>query len=633
MVGRVLAGRYEVLDRIGQGGMALVYRARDLALNRMVALKVLKAQWAQDDDVVNRFLMEARAAASLDGRHIVQVYDVGVDEDWHYIVMELVNGPNLKDYLAEHGPLEPVQALGIADQVAEALSEAHARQVIHRDIKPQNILLAEDGTAKVTDFGIARAMSSATLVNTGSILGTAQYLSPEQARGRPVGPATDLYGLGAVLFEMLTGSPPFSGESAIAVALRHVQEPVPDVRALKADIPEPVARLTAKLLAKDPEERYSSAAAVRERIAEIGNGHADPPTVDPPERTERSGHGAGPRKRRWMLWVGLAVLALLLVGGSVYALERWLAGPPPVAIAHVVGLPVAEAEAVLQRQGFQPHVVGHRPSGRIARGRVVQESPNAGTRLRPGSTVVSLVVSSGPPMVSVPYVIGESAQLAVANLSSLGLKAQVHSVASSSPANEVVQQSPNVGASVRDGTVIRLGVSTGTAPHAAAQVVPNVTGEPTTVAAVALSQAGMTLGNISWVYSTLPANTIIDQNPAPYGPAVPNGSVNVLMSEGVSPSSSAALQNQSTVNIPIAGGAPAHSVLKVVVTDVEGNEEVFWQQVTPGQTATITVQWYGTSGQLVEYLNGQQQGSPTPLVPNTASSSSSAASTTTSSSG
>ncbi|MGC8489403.1 MAG: protein kinase domain-containing protein, partial [Clostridia bacterium] len=160
MVGKVLAGRYEVLNRIGQGGMALVYRARDLALNRFVAIKVLKGQWAQDEDVVARFSMEARAAASLDGRHIVQVYDVGMDEGSHYIVMELVNGPNLKDYIATHGPLDVSLALDITDQVAEALGEAHERQIIHRDIKPQNILVAEDGTAKVTDFGIARAMTS-----------------------------------------------------------------------------------------------------------------------------------------------------------------------------------------------------------------------------------------------------------------------------------------------------------------------------------------------------------------------------------------------------------------------------------------------------------------------------------------
>jgi serine/threonine-protein kinase len=622
MVGKVLAGRYEVLDRIGQGGMALVYRARDLALNRMVALKILKPQWAQDDDVVNRFVMEARAAASLDGQHIVQVYDVGADDDCRYIVMELVQGTNLKDYLAQHGPLDPDRALAIADQVAEALSVAHARHVVHRDIKPQNILLAEDGTAKVTDFGIARAMSSGTLVNTGSILGTAQYLSPEQARGRPVGPGSDLYGLGAVLYEMLTGSPPFSGESPIAVALRHIQEPVPDVREVRPDVPEPVARLVAKLLAKDPEERYSSAAAVRERIAEIREGKPDLPVTA--AFAEARPSRPAPRRRKWVPWAVAAAVVLLLAAGGYLALARWLAGPPPVALARVVGLPLPRAEAILASQGFQTQVVGQRADNRIAKGRVVAESPTPGTRLRPGSTLVSLVVSSGPELVAVPYVVGDSSSLAVSSLTSIGLKTKVRQVASASPADEVVHQYPEAGQRVRMGTVVLLTVSNGSLPHPTALAIPNLTGQSTATASTDLAQVGMTLGAVTWTYSTLPAGTIIDQSPAPYGPSVPNGQVDVVMSEGLSPASSGTVQNQSQVSIPVPATAPANSVIKLVVTDAEGNEEVYWAQVAPGQTVTWTVTWYGPSGQLTEYLNGQQQGPPTPLQPAGASPSSSA---------
>lgn len=636
MVGKVLAGRYEVLNRIGQGGMALVYRARDLALNRFVAIKMLKEQWAQDEDVVNRFSMEARAAASLDGRHIVQVYDVGMDEGSHYIVMELVNGPNLKDYISTHGPLDVAMALNIADQVAEALGEAHERQIIHRDIKPQNILVAEDGTAKVTDFGIARAMTSSTLVNTGSLLGTAQYLSPEQARGKAVGPATDLYGLGVVLFEMLTGSPPYQGDSALAVALQHMQEPPPDVRSLRPDVPEPVARLITRLLAKDADDRFSSAEAFRQRLHEVQAGGSGETPVLAPVPLRASGRrnnrdGSPPvtsARRRWTIAAAVALVLLVLAG---FAVERVLAGPPLVRAANVVGQPVRQARLMLERQGFRVKMAGATSSSRVKAGRVAIEVPSGGTRLRAGD-LIELTASSGPAKVSVPWVLYQDVQTAENAIKQARLVPVLSYAHNPAPVNEVISQTPGGTASVVPGSKVKLLVSSGPSRPRNATV-PNVTGDSTSQAATALSQVGLTLASASYQYSTqAPQGVIIDQNPGPYGQVGTGGSVAVVLSGGLSPQSSGLTLNKSDISWAVPSSAPPNSVVKAVVTDAAGNMEVYWAEVQPNETVPFgVVVWYGQQGQLAIYLNGQLQGHSS-LVPAASGSSPSSSSSSASSS-
>ncbi len=607
MVGRVLAGRYDLLDRIGQGGMAVVYRARDLALNRLVAVKVLREHLAEDPTLVDRFQLEARSAASLDNRHVVQVFDVGTDLESHYIVMELVDGENLKDYLTRNGPLAVDEALDIVDQVAEALSAAHAQHIIHRDIKPQNILLADDGTVKVTDFGIAQAISAGTLVNSGSMLGTAQYVSPEQARGRSVGPTSDLYGLGVLLYELLVGHPPFSGESPIAVALRHVQEAPPDVRSERPDVPPGVAALLSRLLAKDAEERYQSADAFRRQLEAVRHGGPDPEAVPPtPPAAART------KKRRTWLYV-LAVVVLLLAA-LVYAFVRWLAGPAPVTLPNLRNDTVAAAEARLKAEGFQWQLLGRRPSAHIAKGRVLSESPPAGTVLRPGQTV-GLLVSDGPSPVQVPPLVGDDQQQAVQALGSAGLKSRLRTVTNAAPAGQVVHESPAAGRTVPKGTVVTLEVSNGHGGAAAHQVVPILSGMTTTGASSALSSVGMTLGSVSYTYSTEPANTVVTQSPAPETAAQSGAPVNVTLSKGPSPGSATALANQSTVGFTVPTSAPSHSLVEAEVTDSTGNEEVYYQAVTPGQQVSFTVSWYGQSGQLILYLNGVAQGQPTVLTP------------------
>jgi beta-lactam-binding protein with PASTA domain/tRNA A-37 threonylcarbamoyl transferase component Bud32 len=620
MVGKVLAGRYEVLDRIGQGGMALVYRARDMALNRMVAVKLLRRQFTDDPGVVEHFQLEARAAASLDGPHVVQVYDVGTEDDAHYIVMELVNGQNLKDYVATHGPLPEAEALAIAVQIAEALHQAHARQIVHRDIKPQNILVTPEGQVKVTDFGIARAMASGTLVNTGSLVGTAQYLSPEQARGKSVGPATDLYGLGVVLYEMLTGKPPFDGDSPIAVALRHVQDPVPDVREARPDISPAVAHLVTRLLAKDPDDRYQRAETFRQQALAVLRGEdvASPATRPAPASEEpvrgRVGKTPPRRRRRVWPWVIAVVLLAALGTAGVTLANRWLASAAPRRVPEVVGLKLADAEHRLKVGGFRTALAGHAPSSVIPAGRVLDESPGSGRY--PVGTKVTLTLSSGPMRVQVPTLLGYTQAEALADLSIMQLKGRAHQVQSSAPKGQVVNQHPHPGTLLKVGEMVTVDVSSGQSANQTKLAVPNLSGLTVTAAAAALSQVHMSLGGETYVYSTLTANTVMDQAPSPFSAVVKNGPVNVTVSKGLSPASAGQPVNQDKLNYTVASNVPANSLLKVVVTDSAGNEEVYYMQVTPGEPLTQVVTWYGSAAQVTTYLNGQQQGAARVLQPN-----------------
>lgn len=266
MEGKKLGGRYEIVSRVGGGGMAVVYKAKDLLLNRFVAIKVLSESLSNDSEFIRRFSREAQAAASLSHPNIVNVYDVGRDHYTHYIVMELVEGPTLKQYIQERGSLPVQEAAAIAVQICDGLAHAHENQIVHRDIKPHNILLGANGRAKVTDFGIARAASSSTITQQGSVMGSVHYFSPEQARGGVIGEKSDLYSLGVVMYEMLTGRLPFDGDSAISIALKHLQETPQDPRYYNSQIPDAFAELVMRALNKDPDQRFASA---REMMKEI----------------------------------------------------------------------------------------------------------------------------------------------------------------------------------------------------------------------------------------------------------------------------------------------------------------------------------------------------------------------------
>jgi predicted Ser/Thr protein kinase len=315
----LIGGRYELEEHVGSGGMSRVYRAHDRLLERTVALKILHEHYSQDDEYVERFRREARAVAQLAHPNIVTVIDRGEHEGRQFIVFEYVDGENLKQLVTREGPLPAKQVIELGLQVASALSSAHDRGVVHRDVKPQNVILSEDGMPKVTDFGIARSADVASVTLTGTVMGTSEYLPPEQARGEPVDVRSDVYSLGAILYELCTGRVPFPGENPVSVAMRHLHEPVPSVRDRRPDIPPRLDAAIRRAMAKDPAERFGS---MPELIAELeaclrSPGDGDETIVLPAAVRARRRRGRGRRgARRVARALALSLVALLLVAGA-----------------------------------------------------------------------------------------------------------------------------------------------------------------------------------------------------------------------------------------------------------------------------------------------------------------------------
>ena len=406
-----------MLEVLGDGGMARVHLARDNVLERDVALKILRDAYAHDEGFVERFRREAKNAASLNHPSIVQVYDQGRAEDGTYFMaMEYVPGGTLKERLVREGPLDPREAAGTASRVAEALETAHARGIVHRDIKPQNVLLTASGDAKVADFGIARAASSKTMTETNLILGTASYMSPEQVRGERAGPASDLYSLGVVLYEMLTGELPYEAEDPIATAMKHLDEPPPHPRKLNPEVPEGLDALVVKLLAKEPEDRYASAATlaedlrrVRDGLPPLAAGLAKVNTVPLQENLDRTrtaptmvapggAQRARGQRRRYLPLIAALLVGAALLGGIAWALSQLAANPAAsgsVEVPKVVGLQREAAQRKLEGAGLKVGALDEAQSAEVAEGVVIDQNPHAGTQAVRGAAV-DLTLSSGP---------------------------------------------------------------------------------------------------------------------------------------------------------------------------------------------------------------------------------------------
>jgi eukaryotic-like serine/threonine-protein kinase len=419
-------GRYVTAELLGGGGMAQVFLARDEVLERDVAVKVLRAQYAEDEEFVERFRREALGVASLSHPNIVQVYDRGVSEDGrYYIAMEYVPGGTLKDRIVRDGPLHPHTALALAVQVAEALGAAHERGLIHRDVKPQNVLLTASGAVKVADFGIARAAAAVVISATSAVLGTARYMSPEQAMGREVGPPSDLYSLGVVLYEMLTGEVPFEADTPVATSMKHVNDPPRSPKEIREDIPEVVNTVVLRLLAKDPGARYASASTLVADLDRVAAGLAPAGQTRAEAQTEAlrpapevpASNGRGPRRRLARLLIPLALLALVgtagwgLLGGSNAgdilgslegATDRARGGADKVdraVLSTDVEVPdVEELDEVAARKRLDEAglgaVVKNRRSDEEGVGQVLEQSVPAGKKVEKGSRIL-LAISSG----------------------------------------------------------------------------------------------------------------------------------------------------------------------------------------------------------------------------------------------
>jgi eukaryotic-like serine/threonine-protein kinase len=485
----LFAGRYETESRLGIGGMAEVLLARDNALGRRVALKLLAPQLAADPVFVERFRREATAIASLNHPNVIVIYDHGVADGQPFIAMEYVPGSTLKELITAGAPFSAAAAVRYASQVLDGLAAAHAVGIVHRDVKPQNLIVRDDGTLKVADFGVARSADETVLTQHGSVIGTADYISPEQARGAPAGAASDLYSVGVVLFEMLTGRVPFTGELPIAIANQHVGTPPPPIRELNPAVPPLLARVVDRALSKQPAGRYGSAAEMKAAltapaaeptptmVAPAAHVPAGGPTqVMPPPPTEvlpaptRLAPVPGRRLTRRQ---GLAALgaAVVLGGGAVLVL---VAGGgdgarPLVPVPKVVGTPVGAARSALLEDGFDVRVGAKRHSGRPA-GTVAGVRPAAPSAER--GALITLIPSSGPALVVIPQLTGFTQAAATAELERRGLVVQPATAYSSAPAGSAIGTAPAAGNAVSPHSAVSLTISAGPEPVVPAKPVP-----------------------------------------------------------------------------------------------------------------------------------------------------------------
>ncbi|MDO8964850.1 MAG: Stk1 family PASTA domain-containing Ser/Thr kinase, partial [Coriobacteriia bacterium] len=384
----VFGNRYRTIERIGSGGMADVYKAMDEVLGRTVALKIMHPHYAEDPTFVQRFRHEAQSAANLSHPNIVNIYDWGQQGDTYYIVMEYVKGTDLKTLIAQRGPADPLKAAEYAAQVCAGLSVAHGYGIIHRDIKSHNLVLTPDGTIKVMDFGIARAVDT-MMTQTGSVLGTAQYVSPEQAQGRELTPGSDLYSLGVVLYEMTTGRLPFDGDTPVSVALKHVNEDAIPPRQVRDSIPPAVEAIIMRAMEKDPTHRYTSAEQMRDDLQRAAQGRpvgATPrvddttvmPAVQRAERLSDVRRTPIPQRRGlspWA-WVGIVALLLVLGLGGAWALSA-LGGSDRV--PNVSGMTEAEARTAIEKAGLKVGNIDTKPDDAVPAGQVVSTDPAIGT--------------------------------------------------------------------------------------------------------------------------------------------------------------------------------------------------------------------------------------------------------------
>lgn len=536
--------------------MAEVYLAHDDVLDRDVALKVMNDHYAHDEEFVERFKREARSAAALSHPNIVSIYDRGEtegDPGTYYIAMEYLPGGTLKDRLLRRGPLPARTAAAVATQIAEALRVAHDRGVVHRDIKPQNILITESGNLKVTDFGIARAASSSTMTRTGSILGTAQYISPEQAMGEPVGPESDQYSLGIVLYEMLTGRVPYEAETSIGVAMKHVNSrPVPPGER-DPSIPEGMDAVVLRLLAKDPEERYTDDTELIEDLERLSEG-LDPSNqttqaltrVIPPQTavtrayaapaTERGGgtrtlpaSGGKERPRRGVLLpilIALAVIALLAaLGWAGYSALQSAGGPAEqVQVPDLSGLTLDEAR---DRYGEDFRFTeGERQSSAEPVDTILSQDPQPGGTVEENSRI-SVTVSGGQP---VPNVVGQSRAVAESTLAEAGFSPQVDTRESAAgQEGRVVDQSPASGRQLGSGS--EVGITVGSGPSAVD--VPDLTGLDAGRAGSVLNEVSLSLGPVEREPSDeVSEGQIFSQNPSADTSVTPGTSVRVTVSSG-----------------------------------------------------------------------------------------------------
>ena len=634
LIDSVFDGRYKIVRKLGAGGMANVYLAEDQELGRRVAIKILDDRHAADDSFIERFRREAKNAAGLSHPNIVSIYDRGEAEGTYYIAMEYLSGRSLKELIVSRGPTPVRIAIDYTRQTLAAIGYAHRHGIVHRDIKPHNVVVDSDGRLKVTDFGIARSGAS-QMTEVGSIIGTAQYLSPEQAKGAPVDQRSDLYSVGIVLYEMLTGKVPFTGDTPLEIAMKHLSEvPVPPSE-LRPELPETLDLVVLRALAKDSDDRYQTAEEMDADLARVarglspsaetetaatnvlaGAGISGAPTIiapkptavapaQPPARTPPAAYYGyeGPPRRSRSIWPWILVLLLLAAAAvaawfAYGAIRDQLNANKPVAVPYVVGLREKLAVQHIEDKGLHARIVRH-SNETYPRGIVFGQQPDGGEKTDKGNRV-RIVVSTGRAKIAVPDVVGKSQSDAVAALVAAHLKVAVAHVYSSKEPDTVTAQDPRPGNKVFRDTTVHINVSQGVKQIE----IPNVVGQSYASARSTLLAAGLNVAK-SVVESSQPANTVIGQAPTAGTRVGAGTTVTLSVSKGTTattPVPDVTNQDEPTARALLEGSGFKVKETKEIVNDPGEDGIVVDQSPTGGTNAP--------SGSTVMIVVGRYPGPP-----------------------
>ena len=560
---KVLANRYELFERVGEGGMSVVYKAKDRLLNRFVAIKILKPEFIGDQKFIESFRRESQNAASMSHPNIVNIYDVGREGNIHYIVMELIEGRALSDYIHEQGPMAYPKVIALSKQVASALAFAHKNHIIHRDVKPHNIMITPNGTAKITDFGIAKAVNAATIVdNTDGIVGSVHYFSPEQARGGYVDEKSDIYSLGIVMFEMLTGQVPFDGDNPVNIALQHINAEMPKPSSLVSGVPPALEHIIMKCCDKYPVNRYASADDLIEALNNLefvgsvvgnsvlmGGGGRETTKVRPQKQVgpiiENPDYDSGEeiyeepegrkkkekKKKNNKRIIIIAVIAAAVIAALIGILA--LTGGEEIEAPDFKGMTMQQAQDLADKMDIKVKEGDEVISDEVDKGLIVSQNPEAGSTIKTGSTI-TVNISKGLGDGSVPDLTGKMKDELSDYLEAAGFKlGAVTTKASDEPEGTVLSQNPKAGSEVERGTAIDVVVSDGSKAKA---TVPYLVGRSLDEAKNELANANLKTGNVSYDFSSTYAEGEVMWQQYDAGAAIDKGSsVKLRVSKGPEP--------------------------------------------------------------------------------------------------
>jgi len=639
MQGKILNNRYKIIKEIGRGGMAIVYSARDTLLERTVALKMLRPEYKSDAEFIDKFRQEARAVARLSHPNVVSIYDIVVDDERIYLVMEIVEGKTLKDIIKERNKLSIAESLEIARQIAAALSVAHGNQIVHCDIKPHNIILNDDMEVKVTDFGIARALSNSTVKVTETVVGSAHYFSPEQAKGGEIKAYSDVYSLGVVLYEMTTGELPFQGESPISVALKHIQQKPVEPSHINSDIPEEVNKLIMKAIAKDPADRYQDAYEMRQQItyclknlknkgkkqtkkekfnadetkvmkkpdfsflnnSDHKQNNTNHKNTDKRQKNKNESKAGAENsdskaennnkyKNPLFIIAGILLFFLVSIGGVLFFFNQYT-NVPIVQVPDIEGKSLSEARNMASEVGLSLLENEERVfSEELAENYIVNQQPRPGERIKQ-SRSINITVSKGPQLIKIPDFIGSSLREALIELDNLSLKSgdiQYIFRLSEEPGT-VINQIPAAGAEVEKNSEVTLFVSRG--ERNISVRMPDLTGLEQAEAVNLIREKGLNVGQISVESSNRFIDGQVISQSVKAGEYLPRGiAVDFVISRG-STNSSAEDFHSNRISINVTGSERRE--VRIVIEDDNGEEQVYQAVHEPGDNIVRDIQSQG----------------------------------------